>query len=577
MIRPLLRSFTALAAAAALLAVVPAASAQTNNRHKLYRLGAVPASAMHVPPLTNAASLKRLMANKKIAADFRKGFEQAGLGSLADNAIGTLTSPMQVTKGGDCSEATGPSLQEGVLVECTVPAGAGIEWMMYRKLIGGKRQVTLFQSVEWAGKKPFQAFGFRIVRKEGKTTRSYQFVLPKACSNLSLLRMTEETEQARAPHALTSTVKSTCDCNNGKLTATVSVTGDTANLRRVRVLVDGNAVGELTAPSWSMSGDRPGTYTFQAEGGTDEQYAFSQSSIRVDACPPPAKVAQTCSIKLTHVEGKKGYDFLIDASGTTSGSPNVPATTVVQLYGPTGAAIGQPITLTGDMKTTVTVPFKKAEGSYRVTSTVSSPNTVADCKQYGGKDNCEATDTVVAVPSTASIFVDGLFGKERRQRPASEYDLSPEQLTALGLTSATAADTLFGQCSPLLGFKVGYAKRFKNDWELAGDAGVAFNLSSGELGNGVDKINPATLLAEVEANKYLNNDAFVGTGLSFWDLTRSETFTPAWLVHFGIPLGHHPTHPVYFIGEGRLFFDNIDSVDNNYNFWGGIRVHFKMR
>ena len=365
MIRPLLQSFTALAAAAALLAVVPAASAQTNNRHKLTRLGAVPASAMHVPPLTNAASLKRLMANKKMAADFRKGFEQAGLGSLADSAIGTLTSPMQVTKGGECSDATGPSLQEGVLVECTVSPGSGIEWMMYRKTIAGKRQVTLFQSVEWAGKKPFPAFAFRIVRKEGKTTRSYQFVLPKACSNLSLLKMTEETEQAKAPHSLTPSVKSTCDCNNGKLTATVSVTGDTANLRRVRVLVDGNAVGELTAPSWSMTGDRPGTYTFQAEGSGDDQYMFTQSSIRVDACPPPAKVAQTCSVKLTHVEGKKGYDFLIDASGTTSGSPNVPATTVVQLYGPTGAAIGQPITLTGDMKTTVTVPFKKAEGSYK--------------------------------------------------------------------------------------------------------------------------------------------------------------------------------------------------------------------
>jgi hypothetical protein len=576
MIRPLLQSFTALAAAAALLAVVPAASAQTNNRHKLTRLGAVPASAMHVPPLTNAASLKRLMANKKMAADFRKGFEQAGLGSLADSAIGTLTSPMQVTKGGECIDATGPSLQEGVLVECTVSPGSGIEWMMYRKMIAGKRQVTLFQSVEWAGKKPFTAFAFRIVRKEGKTTRSYQFVLPKACSNLSLLKMTEETEQAKAPHSLTPSVKSTCDCNNGKLTATVSVTGDNANLRRVRVLVDGNAVGELTAPSWSMTGDRTGTYTFQAEGTGDDQYMFTQSSIRVDACPPPAKVAQTCSVKLTHVEGKKGYDFLIDASGTTSGSPNVPATVVVQLSGPNGN-IGQPITLTGDMKTTVTVPFKKAEGAYTVTSSVSSPDTVADCKQYGGKDSCTATDTVVAVPSTASIFVDGLFGKERRQRPASEYDLSTEQLAALGLTTATAADTLFGQCSPLLGFKVGYAKRFKNDWELAGDGGVAFNLSSGQLGNDVDKINPVTVLADIEANKYLKNDAFVGTGLSFWDLTRSETFTPAWLVHFGIPLGHHPTHPVYFIGEGRLFFDNIDSVDNNYNFWGGIRIHFRQR
>jgi hypothetical protein len=192
---------------------------------------------------------------------------------------------------------------------------------MYRKkeLKGPRHDIALFQSIEWAGKKAFPAFAFKIVRKEGKTTRTYQFVLPKACSNLALLKMTEETEQAKAPHSLTPSVKSTCDCNNGKLTATVSVTGDNANLRRVRVLVDGNAVGELTAPSWSMTGDRTGTYTFQAEGTGDDQYMFTQSSIRVDACPPPAKVAQTCSVKLTHVEGKKGYDFLIDASGTTSG------------------------------------------------------------------------------------------------------------------------------------------------------------------------------------------------------------------------------------------------------------------
>jgi hypothetical protein len=66
---------------------------------------------MHVPPLANAASLKRLMANKKMAADFRKGFEQAGLGSLADSAIGTLTSPMQVIKAANAS--TRPDLASG--------------------------------------------------------------------------------------------------------------------------------------------------------------------------------------------------------------------------------------------------------------------------------------------------------------------------------------------------------------------------------------------------------------------------------------------------------------------------------
>ena len=570
MIRPLVRSLTFGLAAAGLLIFATKASAQNNNLHKLTKLGAVAVSAMHVPPLTNAASLKRLMANPRMAADFRKGFEQAGLGALADSAINTLTNPSAVIQADDCSAAIAPqaNLADGALVECGVPPGTGLEWMMYRKRAGSHRNVALFQGVEWAGKKPFGAFAFRIVRKEGPITRTYQFVLPKPCSNLSLLRVTEVSETVAQPHALTPSVKSTCDCASGKLTALVSVGGDTAGLQRVRVSLDGNPFGVLTAPGWQMNSDRAGTYTFQAEGAEGATYAFSPSTIHVDACAGPSKVAQTCSVKLSHVDGKKGIDFTIDAGGTTSGSPNVPVTTVVQLYGPGGAAIGQPITLSGDMKTTVTVPYKKSEGNYRVTSTVTSPDTVADCKQYGGKGNCEATDIVTVVPPTSSIFVDGLFGKERRQRPASEYDLPAD------IAAATGADAVFGQCSPLLGFKVGYAKRFKNDWEAAVDAGLAFNLAQGDLPNGVDKVNPVTLLADVEANKYLKSDAFIGTGLSFWDLTRGETFTPAWLLHFGIPIGHHPNHPVYFVGEGRLFFDNISSADNNYNFWGGIRIHF---
>jgi hypothetical protein len=29
---------------------------------------------------------------------------------------------------------------------------------------------------------------------------------------------------------------------------------------------------------------------------------------------------------------------------------------------------------------------------------------------------------------------------------------------------------------------------------------------------------------------------------------------------------------VYFLGEGRLFFDHIDDVQNNYQFWAGVRI-----
>jgi len=74
-------------------------------------------------------------------------------------------------------------------------------------------------------------------------------------------------------------------------------------------------------------------------------------------------------------------------------------------------------------------------------------------------------------------------------------------------------------------------------------------------------------------NKYVGGGAFIGTGLSFWDLTRSDTFTPAWLVHVAAPVTRNTSHRVYLMLEGRLFFDHIDSVSNNSLVWAGVRVN----
>lgn len=163
-----------------------------------------------------------------------------------------------------------------------------------------------------------------------------------------------------------------------------------------------------------------------------------------------------------------------------------------------------------------------------------------------------------AAPAAFRLVADGLFGKERRLRP---FDEDGDALSD--------ADE-FGQCSPLLGVKLGVAKRFDNNWELAGLAGVAFSLVSEDDG----KVREHQLFIDVEANRHFANDVFVGFGLSAWDITRSDTFTPAALVHVGVPLARGARFPVYFLVEGRLFFDGIDEIDNNYQFWGGLRVRF---
>jgi hypothetical protein len=155
-----------------------------------------------------------------------------------------------------------------------------------------------------------------------------------------------------------------------------------------------------------------------------------------------------------------------------------------------------------------------------------------------------------------------LAGKDRRVRPIdgrTTVDGSPVMASS-GLSD-------FAQCSPIVGVKVGAAKRFASNWELAVTGGVAFSLVNDDK-----KVREYEVLVDVEANKYLSNGVFIGTGLSLWDITHSDTFTPAWLVHVGVPLGSHPRHPVYLLGEGRLFFDHIDDAQNNYQFWAGVRI-----
>jgi hypothetical protein len=133
---------------------------------------------------------------------------------------------------------------------------------------------------------------------------------------------------------------------------------------------------------------------------------------------------------------------------------------------------------------------------------------------------------------------------------------------------ANAGAGEFAQCSPAVGFAVGVGKRFENDWEVTGSGGISFSLVTDDL-----KVHENQVFIDVEVHKYLNR-AFVGTGISLWDLTHSDTFTPAWLLLFGVPLGNQPNPRTYLVGEARLLLDHADDISNNYQFWAGVRVKF---
>ena len=141
-------------------------------------------------------------------------------------------------------------------------------------------------------------------------------------------------------------------------------------------------------------------------------------------------------------------------------------------------------------------------------------------------------------------FIAGYFGKERRVRD----------------------EFLGGRCAPLFGVKGGVLWDVGENWVIGPAIGVAINTRDGDN---------TSLFAEVEASYVTANKAYIGTGLGIWDFTDGDTVAPTALINFGVPIWKSTTDGRLFLtGETRLFLDDLDEVDNNYMFWGGLRYQW---
>jgi hypothetical protein len=534
----------AVALGLALASVAAGQGSTTGAWHNARQLGG--ATSFYTPPLRTAASLKQMAARKGMAEDIRTVLRESGIPETADAVLATLTGAASSVKGGSCDQAT-PA--DGTIVECDFQTGSTMLWMAYRpNARKGNRTPGRLESVRWAGAKPFKALLFRVTNDY----KIYTFVMPLRCANLSLMSVQEiEGEPVNV------SVDRVCDPKTGNLRATIKAgSKDLARVQRVRVAINGQPAGELTAPSWTFTSDKPGDYTFDATDAKGRSYPVARRSLRLEACPPPPPepkkvVAPTCSVALSFVPVKGAYEINVDATRSSTGASGVAPTVTVEVRDDTGAGVGQKLTLDSTLNGKIAV---RRPGTYRATATVSTPQAVeAGAYRYEGTSTCDAS-VAVEKPSGVgtAVFFDVLGGKERRVRPSEDTNQE------------------FAQCSPLLGLKFGVAKRLQNDWEVAGGLGAAVSLVTDD-----QKVKESALFVDAEVNKYLSGGAFIGTGLSLWDVTRSDTWTPAWLLRFGLPLSRSAKRPVFFVGEGRLFFDHIDDVTNNYQFWGGVRIQFR--
>jgi hypothetical protein len=165
---------------------------------------------------------------------------------------------------------------------------------------------------------------------------------------------------------------------------------------------------------------------------------------------------------------------------------------------------------------------------------------------------CPAATLRVDRPAVVP-FGAAFLGKERLEQ---EYENDAGRMLATGV------------CSAIFGAKGGalFALGETGDFELA--AGVKVNLEEGDRGEAT------SIFVDAAAQRLLGR-GFIGGGLSAWDLTESDTRSIGALIQGGIDLDSKGKFQ--FTVEGRLPFNKLDDVDNNYQFWGGIRIRPAQR
>ena len=83
-----------------------------------------------------------------------------------------------------------------------------------------------------------------------------------------------------------------------------------------------------------------------------------------------------------------------------------------------------------------------------------------------------------------------------------------------------------------------------------------------------DDDSHTTLFADAAVNRVLDN-GFFGGGVSFWDIGKDSSGVGL-LLQGGFDLDKDGKWQL--VGQTRVpFFNQFDNIENNYQFWGGLR------
>jgi hypothetical protein len=410
-----------------------------------------------------------------------------------------------------------------------IAPGTRIPFMASRQ----HRKPHALVDVMWAGRKPIEAYAFEMSSK----CERYRVVTPKACGNFWVEDLGKDETDPKClpppPPPVVSVSGASEVCVSQPVEYSITVQNPPAD-NDVSLLVNGKELvsDKLTNGQFRFTftgAPTPGTYEVKAISGG----VTGTTSVVVKPCVP------TCGIVASPLPAHAGKPFTVDVSGShvAAGVKGGVKTAKVEVVDPKGVVVGT-YDLTAPNLVNNAVVIKKA-GIHTLRAVV------VDEYDQSSTNECTAQVDVKGGPP---IFVGGYFGKERLTHDdAADHSDRPVPFTE------------FSRCSPDLGFNIGIQPKIGENAEFEAAVGIKFPFDSDAH---------TTAFADVAVNRVLTR-GFFGGGISWFDIGKDSSGVGL-LLQGGYDLT--PDGKWQLVGQTRVpFFNQFDNIDNNYQFWGGIR------
>lgn len=399
-----------------------------------------------------------------------------------------------------------------------MPPGTRIPFMASRK----NHKAHALIDVLWAGRKPINAFTFEF----SSSCVRYRFQVPHACGNFWIEEIGKDTTDPKCttppppPPPVVSLSGASSACVTQPVEFTVNVQNPPAD-GKVTLSVNGRdlTTGSLTNGTFKTTfpgAQGPGTYEVKATSGGRS----ASANVEVKACVP------TCGLTASPIPAKAGKPITVNATGShvapgVAGGVKTVAVEVVQK----GVVVDKYEMAAPNYTRDIVI---KKGGMYTIRAIVT------DDAGQTSSNTCQAD---LDVKSEVPLFVGAYGGKQRLFQ-----DNYPG-----------------GRCAGLIGLELGFQPMIADQTQLEIGVGPTFNTrDSGRT----------SMFADLAVNRVLDK-GFFGGGLSFWDLTLSDTRSVALLLQGGFDLSKNGKWQL--VGQARGPFNHFSDLSNNYQIWGGLR------